>query len=451
MGHLDYHLIKQVCSEVHGSFPITFTAKGISFDANKVEPGDIYVPIDEHGFDSHQLIEAAVEAGACATFWKKSVSLSPSLSDDITVFVVEDPMVAVKQLAEIYLVEVDPVKIAVVGDETRIAAKKVLVKLLTDTYNVHGRDRATADEKSVLETILTMPLETDALICDVDARTQSKVTKIGELLTPSISLIVVDDEGEEEALLRHTAFIEDGMKASGTIIVKGDHVYFRSREWKTDVFFYGENQENMFHIEESVCHGETCTFSIKGIRLTFQLPSIFSNHIKLITSTIAASVHLGIDADHIKTSLRQLNLRDIELAEIGTVGGTLIVCDTFGERQFRAEYGVKMLKQLGAFQRRVLIIDDGFRGEKGEKMFHETAASLVAAPISDVLTIGDKAFWVAEALKRRDNDKLNYKHYVTHSEAIIPLKEIIEKTSLVLYRGANRELIKQLIKELNRH
>ncbi|MCR6095942.1 hypothetical protein HXA31_08950 [Salipaludibacillus agaradhaerens] len=450
VGHLDYQLIKYVCSEIHGTFPITFTAKGISFEAKTIEPGDIYVPIEEPGFDGHQLIEAAVEAGACATFWKKSISLPPSLSDELTVFVVEDPMEAVRQLAEIYLVEVDPVRIAVVGDETRITVKKILVKLLTDAYNVHGVDRLAADEKSMLETILTMPLETDALICEVDARGSNKVRTLGNLLTPSISLIAVDKE-EEEALLQHAVLIEDTMKASGSIIVDGDHAYFRSREWKTDVFFYGENPENMFNIDEKKCDEDMCTFSIKGIRLTFQLPSIFSKHMTLITSTIATCVHLGIDAEHIKRSLSRLNLRDLEFIEMGTVCGTMIVCEALEERQFNTEYGVKLLKQLGSFKRRVLIIDDGFQGEKSEKALHETVASSISSPITDVLTIGDKAFWVAEALKRVDNDKLNYKHYVSHSEAIIPLKEIIENISLVLYRGANRDLIKQLIKELNRH
>ncbi len=451
MGHLDYQLIKHVCSEIHGAFPITFSAKGIAFDVKTIESGDIYVPIEEPGFDGHQLIEAAVESGACATFWKKSVPLSPSLFDNITVFVVEDPMEAVRQLAKIYLVEVDPVRIAVVGDETRIAAKKILVKLLTDPYNVHGIDRLAADEKSMLETILKMPLETDALICEVDARESNKVRTLGNLLTPSISLLAVDKEEKEEALLRHAVLIEDTMKASGSIIVDGDHTYFRSREWKTDVFFYGESPENMFNIDEKMCHEDTCTFSIQGIRLAFQLPSIFSKHIRLITSTIAACVHLGIDAEHIKRSLSQLDLGDLEFIEIGTVRGTIIIYEALAEKQFNNEYGIKLLKQLGSFKRRVLIIDDGFQGEKSEKALHESAASSIFSPITDVLTIGDKAFWVAEALKRVDNDKLNYKHYVTHSEAIIPLKEIIENTSLVLYRGANRDLIKQLIKELNRH
>lgn len=447
-GHIDYQLIKSVCDEVKGRFPITFTATGVSADSNSIQSGQIYVPVQGEFYDGHQFIEAAMECGAAASFWKKGIELPSTVPDDFPVLYTDDPLKAVRRLADGYLKEVDAVSVAVTGDYSRLVAKKVLSKVLSGSYKVHEAKHSADNEMSVYETVLSMPLESDIIICDVNDKSEETVCHISNLLQPAFSLVCFADSVREIKYPAYAACIEEGMKATGTIIAEGD-TSFSNREWKTDVSTYGFGAHNIFQISSKETAGQECVFQLEGVMIDFNVPVLLSGHVKPVVAAVAAAIHLGIGAEQIQRSLSNLTMEDVSLDAVETSFSSVILFDHTDVEESDLEFSLGMLKHMHTFSRRVLIVDEGFQAAPQDKTLHEVFASQVALPVTDVITIGEKAFWVKEALKRKGNDQINSKHFATHGKAVNMFKELIESSSLALYRGANRELLEQIIEELN--
>ncbi|WP_158282210.1 Mur ligase family protein [Salipaludibacillus keqinensis] len=443
---MDNQLIKSVCKRIEGSFSFTFTALGVCSDANRMKPGEIFVPVQGQRYDGHQLIEAAIENGAIASFWKMEMPLPSTLPEGFPVFFVDDPEVAVRQMAAQYLFEVDPATVAVTGDYTRLATKKILARVLSSSYTIHESHHSRGDEISVVETILSMPRETDALLCTVSASSKASITQVSQLLQPSFVIISEFDHSSAKDSLAIS--IEEGMKASSTIVLDGDRPEFH-REWKTDTMMYGFNENNLFKVKNIQEKDPSVTFQVEGIFMEFEIPLLLSQHVKQVTAVIGMAIHLGIGAEQIYSALKSLSLEDLALDQIGMAKDSVVLFDHDHVEESDVEYSLGMLKHLHNFKRRMIIVDEGFQANPLDKTLHETFATLLDQPITDVITIGEKAFWVTEALKRIDDDTLSSEHFVNHAQAIDTFIEAIESSSLIMYRGANRDLLEQIITELN--
>lgn len=444
-GHIDSQLIKSVCNQIEGTFTITFLANGVCFDTNRLKPGNIFIPVKDQRYDGHQFIETAIENGAIASFWEKGSELPPTLPKDFPIFFVDDPLEALKTMASKYLFDVDPVRIAVTGDYTRFAAKEIMKKVLGKSYIIHD---SSGDQTSVIESILSMPSETDAFICEVSSSSEEILSSVSNLIQPSFAMISAFDETWLNNSL--SIHIEDGMKRSGTIFFDGDHSHDQ-HDWLADVMKYGLNDDNLFKVKKIEKGREIVTFQIAGVLfMDFELPLLLSNHIKPVAGVIGMAIHLGIDADKIFSALKSLTLEDLFLDQIGMANESVVLFDHGYVEESEIEYSLGMVKHLHEFNRRVVIVDEGFQANPLDKTLHETFANHMAAPITDVITIGEKAFWVTEALKRIGDDKLIIKHFKNHAQAIETFKDLLASSSLILYRGANRELLEQIIHELNR-
>jgi UDP-N-acetylmuramoyl-L-alanyl-D-glutamate--2,6-diaminopimelate ligase len=82
--------------EVHGSTAVEIA--GISYDARRVLPGDLYVPIQREGADGHGDIEIAIERGAVAVVCRRG----GSFRQRVTRIEVPDTRVALAELSDVF-------------------------------------------------------------------------------------------------------------------------------------------------------------------------------------------------------------------------------------------------------------------------------------------------------------------------------------------------------------
>ena len=125
-AHIEKQLIQSVTDEIQGNIPLTFIATGVKSDPNKIQPGEIYVPVVSDYYDGHLFIETALENGASASFWNTDVPQPETISPDFPIFVVTNTEDAVRKMAEEYLFDLDPLTCAVTGDYTRYVTKLML-------------------------------------------------------------------------------------------------------------------------------------------------------------------------------------------------------------------------------------------------------------------------------------------------------------------------------------
>lgn len=447
-GQLDRKLIQSVSISIQGHAPLTFVATGIAYNPDLIEEGQLFVPLKGEMFDGHQLIEAAVENGAAGALWQKDEPVPDTLSGDFPLFIVNDPEQAVAEMAERYLFDIDPSRVAVTGDYTRHLTRIFLKNMLKTNYRVYLPEETLGDPFPYFASILSMPDDTDIILFDVPARTDEIVKQASELIIPQLAVMCCHRDQHEEDILEHTTCIEEGMRPTGTIFVDGDR--WKSMDWKTDTVVYGSDQEHLLQIESVTESDAEVQFSIKGVRfLDFKLPWLMKDHLPSVLAAFGPAVHLGMGAEVVAQAVSELKMKDFDLEECHSKNGAVVLIDHGRSLKSGLKYSLGMLKHLHHFQRRVLIVDEGFQQNPlKEKMIHEVFADELRPPVTDFITIGEKAFWIRSALKHA-GIHLDGSHYDTHHQAINELASLLKGDTLVLYRGMNSELLKQMINELN--
>lgn len=448
-AHLDRQLIQNATREVRGEVSLTFVATGLKTDPQAISPGDIFAPVVTDYYDGHAFIEAAIENGASASLWDANTPLPDTLDHSFPVFIAEDTSAAVKQMAEAYLFDLDPVKAAVTGDYSRYVVKTMLKYALEPMYSIHESQEMDGNEFTYAESVLSMPPGTDILLFNIPARSLAEVKKASLLSDPSLSIISIYRFDEQQAEAINALAIEEGMKASGTTMIDGDLARSVS-EQKTDFITYGFNQEDLFRVTNVREEANEVIFEILGVRmLDYQLPLLLSQHVKFAAAVVGAGLHLGVGAEKIHAGLEKITSAEMDFEAIESIHGSVLLFDSEQGDESGLAYSLGMLRHLHRFDRRVLIVDEGFQANPlKSKFIHEVVAEEIRFPISDVITVGEKAYWI------RDNlNKSEYKpaggHYATHHHAMDELESLLRANALILYRGANKALLEQIITELN--
>lgn len=447
-GHIDRKLIQSVSRDMSGDIPLTFVAHGVQSNPEHIVKGDLFVPLKGEMFDGHQLIEAAVENGASASLWRLTEPVPETLDDAFPLFFVEDPERAVEEMAEQYLFDIDPSRVAVTGDYTRHLTRMILAGMLKKNYRVYLPEETLGEPLAFFTSILAMPDDTDVILFDVPARTDEIVRSASELILPQLAVLCCHRDQHEADIVGHAVHIEAGMKKTGTVFV--DRNRWRNVNWQTDVVEYGEDSDSLFYPEQIREEEGRVLFSIKGIMfLDFSLPWLMKDHIMSVLAALGPAIHLGMGAESVAQGVSELTMEDFDLETCHSKDGTVVLVDHGRGLKSGLKYSLGMLKHMHHFNRRVLIVDEGFQSNPlKEKVIHEIFADELRDPITDLITIGEKAYWIRSALNNA-GIKLRGGHYQNHHEAMPELTELLTESALVLYRGLNSVLMTEMIKEWN--
>lgn len=150
----------QPLSEADGSHVVT----GLAFDSRKLKPGMLFVPLRGER-DGHEFIPAAATAGAVATF--VAADYLPVTTKLITL-VVPDPLKAMQQLAQYYLLmKVNPKVVAITGSNGKTTTKDMTAAILATQYHVVKTPDNYNNEIGVPMTILCMEPNTEVLVLEM--------------------------------------------------------------------------------------------------------------------------------------------------------------------------------------------------------------------------------------------------------------------------------------------
>ncbi|MBO1910537.1 hypothetical protein J4G37_37840, partial [Microvirga sp. 3-52] len=78
--------------------------KGVSIDSRTVGESHLFIPFRGEQVNGHRYVESAIEKGAAAALWMKD---EPNPPKDIPLIFVEDPEIALQEMARSYREQLD--------------------------------------------------------------------------------------------------------------------------------------------------------------------------------------------------------------------------------------------------------------------------------------------------------------------------------------------------------
>ena len=118
---------------------------GVAIDSRTVKSNDLFIPLKGSKYDGHSFLLDAFIAGAAAAVvdknkWSlyRNVLLEQKIIYDRVIIAVNDPLLALQKLAEIYLRQFkDLIKIAVTGSNGKTTTRNIIASIFSQNYSTY--------------------------------------------------------------------------------------------------------------------------------------------------------------------------------------------------------------------------------------------------------------------------------------------------------------------------
>ncbi|SDN24986.1 hypothetical protein [Alkalicoccus daliensis] len=392
--------IISLVSEVRGDAENLTFPKVVS-NIYDVEEGSLFVPRKDNRYDGHQFVEAAVEAGAAGALWKAGEPVPETLPENFPLFITDSPQKVCDLLAADYLKFHKAPVIYITGDYTASIVMRVLSAWTKGKRTEIIKERSNLNI-SHAETILSIDLDTEIIFIE-DLDQQNSMTEVVDSLKPDINITS----------------------------------HYRKDRLNSSTF-----------PEEGKLHFETSVSPVYPEMETLDLPVWLESYRPLMET--AAKVYFEITGNSYPP-VSFIHGETFGFQTMTTKSAGLVLFEAEAMEVANLDYSLGWLSHVEPYERRVLVIDEGFQSDRSHKSVHELFADHLTSQITDVFTVGEKAFWVSDALQRSERKLPEATHYRTHIEAIDDLREVLNGPHVLMYKGANRELIYQILHQLNRN
>ncbi|MCZ6858216.1 MAG: UDP-N-acetylmuramoyl-tripeptide--D-alanyl-D-alanine ligase [Gemmatimonadetes bacterium] len=176
---------KTVAATLNTDAPAARSFSEISTDSRTLRRDALFVALVGERFDGHAYLAAARDTGAAGAVVRRG---TPSV-DGLVFFEVDDPQVALGELARARRREVVGPVVAVTGTNGKTATKEMLAKVLGTRWRVHATTANLNNLIGVPKTILSAPDSCEALVVEVGANIVGEIDMLRHIIEPTVAVV----------------------------------------------------------------------------------------------------------------------------------------------------------------------------------------------------------------------------------------------------------------------
>jgi len=155
-----------------------------STDSRQLKPGCIFFALKGPNFDANLLVEKALENGAD---W--AIADDPSLASNQRIFVVEDVLKTLQQLAALHRAKMSAKIIAITGSNGKTTTKELVLRVLSSSFNTIATEGNLNNHIGVPLTLLRLKPETEIAVIEMGANHMGEIMQLCRIARPEYGLI----------------------------------------------------------------------------------------------------------------------------------------------------------------------------------------------------------------------------------------------------------------------
>ncbi|KMM39649.1 UDP-N-acetylmuramoylalanyl-D-glutamate--2,6-diaminopimelate ligase [Alkalihalobacillus macyae] len=426
--------------------------EGVATDTRKDCTNKLFVPIVGEVFDGHRFIDSAIENGATGTLWEKSKPFPKDLEGRIQVYKVEDTTVGLQKLAKQVLKEQKPYVIGVTGSNGKTTVKDMLEAVLSPKYQTYKTQGNLNNHWGLPMTVLAMPEGTDVLILEMGMSSAGEISLLTSIANPDVAVITNIGEshllqlGSRENIAKAKMEIAEGLKTDGLLVIDGDEPLLEPVYKNT--LACGYSATNELQIDKVEKRENGYTFTLKNEDSPFEINLLGKHNIKNAIYSIAAARKLNVSESEIHKALSNLTLTGMRLEQDRLPSGALIINDAYNASPTSMKAAIETLVELEGFDQKIAVLGDMYELGNEEEALHRDIASAVKAPITEVITVGEKAKWIYDGLVEDKAQQVPAVSFISKDEATSYLKGKLDDRTAVLLKASRGLGLETIIKAL---
>lgn len=425
-----------------------FDFTGVTTDSRAVKPGELFVALKGGNFDGHDYCVKAAELGAAGVVVSRDVEGLPA---GISVFKVEDTLLAYQQLAHAYRLKQQGLKVfAITGSNGKTSTKDLLAACLGAKYKVVKTQGNFNNEIGLPKTLLSIQPDTDIAVVEMGMRGLGQIAELCRIAEPDSGLITNVGEthmellGSMENIGKAKSEIVVDLPSDGFAVLNGDNEYVLAAAGKTkaQVVYFGLGENCDYRGSDIVTSALgttfTCTEKKSGKSVSVRLQLIGEHNVYNALSAIAGAACYGVPLEDSAKALATARLTGSR-QEIIYIGDITFINDAYNASPASMEAALKTLAEAkkaahGAVRTIAVLADMLELGAISEDAHRRVGRWAVENGVDYVLTYGPEAAYISEEVKKLGGEGC---HYADRQGAADKLRQLATAGDIILLKGSN--------------
>ena len=220
--------------------------KGANIDSRKVQPGQLFIALMGER-DGHDFIPKAMENGAAAVLCSRPCG-------DIPAIIVEDPRLALGDIARAERKRIGMQVVGVTGSVGKSTTKEMIATVLASTYRVEKTPVNHNNDLGMPMAILDMAEDTQIAVLEMGMNHFREIAYLTNIAQPNVAVIInigtthIEFLGSKEGILQAKMEILEGMREGSQLFLNGDDALLCTQKDLSQV------QVSLFGLENPQCH-----------------------------------------------------------------------------------------------------------------------------------------------------------------------------------------------------
>lgn len=425
-----------------------FDFTGVTTDSRAVKPGELFVALKGGNFDGHDYCVKAAELGAAGVAVSHDVEGLPA---GVSVFKVEDTLLAYQQLAHAYRLKQQGLKVfAITGSNGKTSTKDLLAACLGAKYKVVKTQGNFNNEIGLPKTLLSIQPDTDIAVVEMGMRGLGQIAELCRIAEPDSGLITNVGEthmellGSMENIGKAKSEIVVDLPSDGFAVLNGDNEYVLAAAGKTkaQVVYFGLGENCDYRGSDIVTSALgttfTCTEKKSGKSVSVRLQLIGEHNVYNALSAIAGAACYGVPLEDSAKALATARLTGSR-QEIIYIGDITFINDAYNASPASMEAALKTLAEAkkaahGAVRTIAVLADMLELGAISEDAHRRVGRWAIENGVDYVLTYGPEAAYISEEVKKLGGEGC---HYADRQGAADKLRQLATAGDIILLKGSN--------------
>jgi len=382
--------VSQAIDECHSIITDGETViSGICTDSRLVKSGHLFFCLQGENFDGHDFIDSAIRAGAVAVVASSSsVNLEQltALYPEICLFLVEDTLRALGDLASWWLQRLAPKVIAVTGSNGKTTTREMIAGILSQKWKVHCNRGNLNNLIGVPLTILEVEDHHQIVVLEMGMNCPGEISRLAEISRPhgvvltNVAEAHLEGLGSFDEVVKAKGEIFQGLRDGGYIVYNADdprlvdmvsRAVKQNRTWKVVPVSLGAEGDNELRVDDIITVADGMRFVLKTELQVQPVALPLWGRYNVMNALLAATVgwREGLSLEEISHGLCNLSVPAGRLSAHVLASGRVVIDDSYNANPASMEASLHILSEICVGRYTVAILGDMFElGEDAERL-----------------------------------------------------------------------------------
>lgn len=440
---INRELLEKISHRVEGGPGVDVL--GVSTDSRSDLCGQLFIPLIGERFDGHDFLDMAIKNGATSCLWQEDHPLPSGDCGTCTFYIVTDTLIALQDLAKLYLQTLKAKVIAITGSNGKTSTKDLVGAVLKQKGPTHMTKGNFNNHIGLPLTILSAQPDTAFLVLEMGMSNFHEIECLSKIAEPDIAIITNIGESHIEFLKTREGIrdakleILTGLKAGGWFIYDGDEPLLVN-DYPYEVATVSLKKSGTVNIEVVEMDLTATTFKDSSHPQLFHLPFVGKHHAKNAMYAVIVGRLLGLTDKAIAAAFTSIEKTGMRF-EQETFEGHLLINDAYNASPTSMMGAISILKDLSDTRKKVLVLGDMFELGDASASYHSEVGAAIKPPIDYLITVGKDARYISEAAS------VTAKHVETISEAA-QLLTSWQEPSIILFKASRGMRFEEIITQI---